>query len=74
MSAHIFSLLPYIIVIRRVWVSVCFIFMYLVAEARSASSGSSLCFGGRVSVMFHFMFVHYTFSSVLVPEWPPFGK
>ena len=24
--------------------------------------------------MFHFMFVHYTFSSVLVAEWPPFGK
>ena len=24
--------------------------------------------------MFHFMFVHYTFSSVLVAEWPPFGE
>ena len=22
----------------------------------------------------HFMFVHYTFSSVWVAEWPPFGK
>ena len=32
------------------------------------------CFGVRVSVMFHFMFVHYTFSSVWVSEWPPFGK
>ena len=32
------------------------------------------CFGVRVSVMFHFMFVHYTFSSVCVAEWPPFGK
>ena len=32
------------------------------------------CFGVRFSVMFHFMFVHYTFSSVWVPEWPPFGK
>ena len=32
------------------------------------------CFGFRVSVMFHFMFVHYTFSSVWVAEWPPFGK
>ena len=30
------------------------------------------CFGVRVSVMFHFMFVHYTFSSVLVVEWPPY--
>ena len=32
------------------------------------------CFGVRVSVMFHFMFVHYTFSSVWAAEWPPFGK
>ena len=32
------------------------------------------CFGVRVSVMFHFMYVHYTFSSVWVAEWPPFGK
>ena len=28
----------------------------------------------RVSVMFHFKFVHYTFSSVWVAEWPTFGK
>ena len=27
------------------------------------------CFGVRVSVMFHLMFVHYTFSSVWVAEW-----
>ena len=36
------------------------------------------CFGVRVSVMFHFMFVYYTFGSVWVAvwvaEWPPFGK
>ena len=32
------------------------------------------CFGVRFSVKFHFMFVHYTFSSVRVAEWPPFGK
>ena len=32
------------------------------------------CFGVRASVMFHFMFVHYSFSSVWVAEWPPFGK
>ena len=32
------------------------------------------CFGVRVSVMFHFTFVHYTFSSVSVAEWPPFEK
>ena len=24
--------------------------------------------------MFHFMFVHFTFISVCVAEWPPFGK
>ena len=24
--------------------------------------------------MFHFMFVHYTFSSVWVAGWPPFGR
>ena len=35
---------------------------------------SVICFGVRVSVMFHFMFVHYTLSSVWVAEWPPFGK
>ena len=29
------------------------------------------CFGVRFSVMFHFMFVHYTFSSVWVAEGPP---
>ena len=32
------------------------------------------CFGVRVSVMVHFLFVHYTFSSVLVAEWPPFWE
>ena len=32
------------------------------------------CFGVRFSIMFHFMFVHYTFSSVWVAEWPPFGN
>ena len=31
-------------------------------------------FGVRVSVMLHLRFVHYTFSSVWVAEWPPFGK
>ena len=25
-------------------------------------------------MVFHLMFVHYTFSSVWVAEWPPFGK
>ena len=32
------------------------------------------CFDVRVSVMFHFMFVHYTFSSVRIAESPSFGK
>ena len=32
------------------------------------------CFDVRFLVMFLFMFVHYTFSSVWVAEWPPFGK
>ena len=35
---------------------------------------SVACFGVRVSVMFHLMFVNYTFSSVRVAEWPHFGK
>ena len=45
---------------------------------RAPDGGSDVvsvsCFGVRFSVMFHFMFVHYTFSSVWVAEWPPFGK
>ena len=36
--------------------------------------GSAACFGVRVSVMFHLMFVHYTSSSVWVAERPLFGK
>ena len=28
----------------------------------------------NIFMMFHFMFVHYTFSSVWVTEWPPIGK
>ena len=32
------------------------------------------CFGVRFSVVFYFVFVHCTFSSVWVAEWPPFGK
>ena len=32
------------------------------------------CFGVRASVMFHFMFVHYTFSSVCLLSGKPFGK
>ena len=35
---------------------------------------SVACFGVRVSVTFHLMFVHYTFSSLWVAEWPPIGK
>ena len=32
-----------------------------------------ICFEVRISVMFHVMFVHYTFSSIFVAEWPSFG-
>ena len=31
-------------------------------------------FGVSVSVMFHLKFVHYTFSSIWIVEWPTFGK
>ena len=31
-------------------------------------------FSVRYLVIFHHMFVHYTFSSVWVAEWPSFGK
>ena len=43
-------------------------------SAVTGTRHSVSCFGVRFSVMFHFMFVHYTFSSVWVAEWPPFGK
>ena len=32
------------------------------------------CFGVRVSLMFHFMLVQYTFSTVWVAEWPSFRE
>ena len=35
---------------------------------------SVACFGVRVSVTFHLMFVHIILSSVWVAVWPPFGK
>ena len=35
---------------------------------------SVACCGVRVSVMFHLMLVHYTFSLVWVTEWPPLGN
>ena len=41
-------------------------------EKKNSEVVSVSCFGVIVSVMFHFMFVHYTFSSVWVAEWPPF--
>ena len=40
----------------------------------SSNVVSVSCFCVRVSVMFHFMFVHYNFSSVWVAELPPIGK
>ena len=57
-----------------IWQFTCFV----LAQTRFQGGGSDVvfvsCFGVRVSVMFRFMFVHYTFSSVWVAEWPPFGK
>ena len=35
---------------------------------------SVACFGVSVSVTFHLRFVHISFISVWVAEWPPFGK
>ena len=32
------------------------------------------CFGVRLLVVFRFMFVRYSFGSVWVAGWPPFGK
>ena len=47
-------------------------------KLKVASVGSDVvsvsCYGVRFSVMFHFMIVHNTFSSVWVAEWPPFGN
>ena len=37
---------------------------YLQFQGGGSDVVSVRCFGVRVSVMFHFMFVHYTFSSV----------
>ena len=45
-----------------------------IMTAFGSGVASVSCVGVRVSVMFHFMFVHYTFSSVWLAEWPPFGK
>ena len=50
-------------------------FVYIKLSQGGGSDVVSVnCFGVRFSVMFHFMFVQYTFSSVWVAEWPPFGK
>ena len=35
---------------------------------------SVVCFGVRVSVTFHLMYVQIIFSSVWVAEWSPFGN
>ena len=43
-------------------------------SAKTTNMTEGSYFGVRVSVMFHFMFVHFTFSSVWVADWPPFGK
>ena len=33
-----------------------------------------ICFGVRVLVMIRLIFIHFTFRSVWVAEWPPFEK
>ena len=43
-------------------------------QGKSSDVVSVACFEVRVLLMFHLMFVHYTFSSLWVAEWPPFGK
>ena len=35
---------------------------------------SGCAFGSRVSATFHLTCVHIILSSILVAEWPPFGK
>ena len=54
--------------------SPCFLSICNLLQCGGSDVVSVSCFGVRVSVMFHFMFVHYTFSSVWVAEWPPLGK
>ena len=49
-------------------------YVLVIIKKRFSDVVSVSCFGVRVSLMLHFMFVHYTFSSVWVAEWPPFGK
>ena len=44
------------------------IFLCLTFQGGGSDVVSVSCFGVRVSVMFHFMFVHNTFSSVWVAE------
>ena len=50
------------------------LFFNIFCQGSGTDMVSVACFGVRVSVMFHLMFVHYTFSSVWVAEWPPFRK
>ena len=48
--------------------------LYSVFQGGGSDKVSVRCFGVSVSVMFHFMFVHYTFCSVWVAKWPPLGN
>ena len=47
---------------------------YCPFQGDGSDVASVACFGVRVSVMCHLIFVHYTFSSIWIAEWPPFGK
>ena len=44
------------------------VIFYLPFQCGGSGVVSVVCFGVRVSVMFHLMFVHFTFSSVWVAE------
>ena len=51
--------------------------MFLDVQGKFISNSplfSEACFSFKVPVMFPLIFVHYTFSSVWVGEWPPLER
>ena len=72
MTLHCHVNLYYIIVRFTQFFGTCILIRipYKSPEKQSCDSFPSV----RVLVMFHFRFVHYTFSLVWVAERPPFGK
>ena len=45
-----------------------------IASLRKLDEEANKLYDSKHELYVHFMFVHYTFSSVWVAEWPPFGK